>query len=72
LAALLLDNASAFTVVLVEMLSIAIVSVVILATVYRRYEQSMLAFVTWVTASNRNLALFMGTIFIVPVILMLS
>ncbi len=72
LAALLLDNVSAFTVVLVEMLSIAIVSVIILATVYRRYEQSMLAIVTWVTASNRNLALFMGTIFIVPVILMLG
>jgi hypothetical protein len=31
----------------------------------------MLDFVAWVTGSNRNLALFMATIFVVPIILML-
>jgi sodium-dependent phosphate cotransporter len=70
LAAVLLNNPPAFTVVLVEMFSILIVSLVILSTTYRRYEQGMLNFMTWVTANNRNLALFMAAIFIVPIILM--
>ena len=69
LAAVLLRNPPAFTVVLVEMLSISIISMLILATMYRRYERSMLDFVAWVTSRNRNLALFMATIFLVPLIL---
>jgi hypothetical protein len=71
LAAVLLNNPAAFTVVLVEMLSITIVSIVILLTIYRRYEHAMLAFVAWVTDSNRNLAIFMTMILVVPIILML-
>jgi sodium-dependent phosphate cotransporter len=71
LATLLLDKPTAFTVVLVEMLSVTIVSVIILAFLYRRYERGILTFVVWVTASNRNLALFMVTIFVVPLFLML-
>jgi hypothetical protein len=71
LATLLLDKPTAFTVVLVEMLSVTIVSVIILALFYRRYERSILTFVAWVTASNRNLAIFMVTIFIVPLVLLL-
>lgn len=70
LAAVLLDNPAAFTIVLVEMFSITLVSVGILVTVYRRYERTMLDFVAWVTVSNRNLAAFMTVIFIVPIILM--
>jgi sodium-dependent phosphate cotransporter len=71
LAAVLLGTPLAFTVILAGMSSITLVSIVILATVYRRYERAMLGFVVWVTASNRHLALFMVTIFVVPVILML-
>jgi Na+/phosphate symporter len=71
LAAVLLNNPPAFTVVLVEMFSITLVSVFILATIYRRYERMMLHFVGWVTVSNRNLALFMMTIFLIPIVLML-
>jgi len=70
LAAVLLNNPPAFTIVFVEMTSITIVSVVILTTVYHRYERAMLDFVTWVTARNRNLAIFMATIFIIPILLM--
>lgn len=70
LAAVLLDHPPAFTVVLVEMLSIALVSMVILATMYYHYERAMLGFVAWVTARKRNLALFMISIFVVPIILM--
>lgn len=71
LAAVLLNNPPAFTVVFVEMFSISLVSMIVLATMYHRYERTMLRFVNWVTASNRNLALFMAAIFAVPIILML-
>ncbi len=71
LAAVLLNNPQAFTVVLVEMTSITIVSILLLLTVFRRYERAMLNFVGWVTADNRHLALFMTVILVVPFILML-
>jgi sodium-dependent phosphate cotransporter len=71
LAAVLLDNPPAFTIVFVEMFSISLVSIVILTFIYRRYERAMLDFASWVTARNRNLAVFMMTILIVPLILML-
>lgn len=71
LAAVMLRNPAAFTIVMVEMVSIAIVSIVLLATIYRHYEHSMLAFVNWLTNSNRNLGLFMLILFIVPLVLML-
>ena len=46
------------------------------ATNYRKADstprqRAMLEFVAWVTGSNRNLALFMATIFVAPIILML-
>lgn len=71
LASVLLDNPAAFTVVLVEMVSIALVSAFILVTVYRRYERAMLAFTNWVTTERRNAFLFMVMILIAPVVLML-
>lgn len=70
LAAVLLNNPPAFTVVLAEMLSITIVSILILTFIYRRYERTMLAIVNSIAASNRNLALFMFTILFIPIILM--
>jgi len=71
LAAVLLGNPPAFTVVLVEMVSISLVSMVILAISYNRYQRMILGMVDWVTASNRNLVLFMALVFMVPIILML-
>ncbi len=71
LAAVLLKNPPAFTIVLVEMFSIAIISVLILALFYPVYERAILSSVNWVTARNRNLALFMAAIFLVPILLLL-
>lgn len=71
LAAVLLNNPPAFTIVLVEMLSTTLVSIVILTTSYHHYERAMLAFVNWVTARKRNLAVFLAIIFVVPIILVL-
>lgn len=70
-ASLLISHSAAFTVVLAEMLSITIVSMIILATAYRRYERAMLSFVSWVTRRKRNLTIFMVSIFVVPLLLML-
>lgn len=71
LAAVLLNNPPAFTVVLVEMVSTTLVSIVILTTGYHHYERAMLDFVNWITAKKRNLAVFMAIIFVVPIILIL-
>jgi len=71
LGAVLLNNPPAFTIVLTEMLSIAIVSIIVLLTMYKPYVRNMLSFVGWVTERNRNLAIFMIAIFIIPLILLL-
>lgn len=71
LASMLLDNPHAFTVVLVEMISITIISVFILLFIFRSYERTMLNWVDWITASNRNLAIFMASIFVIPILLLL-
>jgi hypothetical protein len=71
LAAVLLGNPPAFTIVLVEMFSITVVSIIILATSYYRYEHAILKNVALITARKRNLAIFMLAIFVIPIILML-
>ncbi|HZD10279.1 MAG TPA: hypothetical protein VE553_02975 [Candidatus Binatia bacterium] len=70
LAAVLLDNPMAFTIIFVNMVSITLVSALILATVYRRYERVALAFVSWATTDKRNFGLFMFAIIFIPVFLM--
>jgi len=70
-AAVLLRNPPAFTIIFVEMFSITMISISILAIMYQKYRKVMLVFVTWVTASNRNLVLFMVSIFALPLILLL-
>jgi sodium-dependent phosphate cotransporter len=71
LAAVLLKNPPAFTIVFAEMFSVAVVSAIILALFYGRYHQVILSWVEWVTTRNRNLAIFMITIFAVPLVLIL-
>jgi Na+/phosphate symporter len=70
LAAVLLNNPAAFTIVLAEMLSIAIVSFFILALFYRFYQEKMLELVNGIIGNNRNLAIFMVAILIVPILLL--
>jgi len=71
LAAVLLSNSAAFTVVFIEMVSITLVSALILALFYQRYQRLVLRSVEWITTSNRNLAIFMVLIFCVPIILII-
>jgi len=69
-AALLLNNPPAFTVVLVEMVSVAMVSLVILVLIYRPYERAVLSLVEFISVSRRNLAIFLLVIVGIPVALM--
>jgi sodium-dependent phosphate cotransporter len=71
LAAVLLNNPMAFTIVFVEMVSITIMSLLILMVFYQRYQRAMLDFVGWVTACDRNLIIFMIILFSLPISLML-
>lgn len=69
IAALLLGNPTAFSVVMVEMASLFVIAAIILAVSYTAYERTLLRFVNWVSSNNRNLGIFMITIFVVPLIL---
>ena len=69
LAAVLLNNHAAVSVVMAEMLGVAISAMIILLLFFRRYERWALGFVQWVTERNVNLALFMFGIFVIPLIL---
>jgi Na+/phosphate symporter len=71
LAAVLLNNPPAFTVVLTEMISIAIVSTFILVFCYRWFERTSLRLVAKITESGRNLAVFMVVLFVTPIVLLL-
>jgi sodium-dependent phosphate cotransporter len=71
LVALLLNNPLAFTVVLVQMVSITIVSLTVLMLVYGPYERVTLRLTSLTVSSNRNLIAFAVIILITPIILML-
>lgn len=70
LAAVLLNNPAAFTIVFVEMFSISVLSILILTTFYLNYQRMMLRFVGQLTENNRNFVIFVIVIFIVPIILL--
>ena len=70
LASVLLGNPHAFTVVLAEMTSITIVSLIVLIIFYHPFERAMLDFVSWITRENRHLYLFMAVIIVAPIILL--
>ncbi len=52
------------------MVSVTLVSLVVMLLFFRRYERAVLGLVEWATDSNRNLALFVFSILIVPAVLM--
>ncbi len=70
-ASVLLGNPEAFTIVFAGMVSIAVISLVIMTTILRRYERAMLNGVTWATKRNRNLAIFLLIAVLLPIILLL-
>lgn len=69
LAAVLLNNPPAFTIVFVEMISVTIISIIILTVFYKYYQWGIFNLLNGVVANNRNLAFFMLSILLIPVIL---
>jgi len=70
-AALLLDAPHAFTIVFVQMIAGAILSVTVLLFAYKPYSKAVLGLATRITHTKRSFALFMGAIFFVPLVLFL-
>jgi sodium-dependent phosphate cotransporter len=68
--ALLLNNPAATEVVLVQVISIAAVSLLVLALLYSPYERLMLHLTSRTGQSTRNLAIFAAIILITPLILL--
>ena len=69
--ALVLGGASAFTVVLTEMVAVGFVSGLVLWFAYGAYSRAILAVASTVTHSQRNLGLFLAVIVAVPLLLLL-
>ena len=70
-AALLLDSPRAFTIVFTEMVIGATISLIVLVFFYRPYSRLILATAHRVTHSRKGFALFLGAIFLVPLVLFL-
>ncbi|HBY98389.1 MAG: hypothetical protein M5U01_26120 [Ardenticatenaceae bacterium] len=70
-ASILLNNPAAFTIIFVGMLSVTLASLLVLLLAYRRYERMILATVEWIMGRNRNLAIFMVTIFALPLLMLI-
>jgi Na+/phosphate symporter len=70
LAAVLLNNPGAVTIVMAQMVAVAIVSVLLLITIFKPYERLALRTVNRITRSNVNMAIFMIAILVIPLILL--
>lgn len=68
--AALLQSPEGFTVVLVEMLSVAFVSALVLGFGFDQYERGIVWIVSWTLDRTRNFAIFLAVLFLVPLTLM--
>ena len=71
-AALLLDSPRAFTIVFTQMATGAAFSLLVLLFFYRPYSRAILGLAHRITGSRRGFALFLGAIFLVPLVLFFS
>jgi sodium-dependent phosphate cotransporter len=67
---LLLDAPRAFTIIFSEMLAVLAVSLFILVFVFDPFRELILAAASRATGSRRGFALFLGAIFVIPIILL--
>jgi Na+/phosphate symporter len=70
-AALLLDTPRAFTIVFVEMITGAVVSLFVLIFAYGPYQRAIHRMAHLATRDRRGFAIFLGAILVVPALLML-
>jgi Na+/phosphate symporter len=70
-ASLLVNHPRAFTIVLVEMISVGFISLLIMALFYPAYQRRMESALERILRSNRSLAIFLGSLLLIPLILLL-
>lgn len=70
-AALVMSGPEAFTIVLVEMLSVAVISVIVILFAYRHYARAIVATLDLVMHNNRTLAIFLIVMLVTPIVLLL-
>jgi solute carrier family 34 (sodium-dependent phosphate cotransporter) len=70
-AALINGGPAAFTIVLVEMISVTILSLLVLALCYRPFERGILRLQELIIRDNRTLGAFLCIMLVVPLILLL-
>jgi sodium-dependent phosphate cotransporter len=68
--AMLQPSPDAAQVVLAEAIGVTIVSLLILAFIYKPVQRSVLRLDDYLVSSNRRLALFVGTLFLAPIALL--
>jgi Na+/phosphate symporter len=71
MVALLLNNPAATAVVLVQIMSITIISLFVLALLYEPFEKMVLYLTSRIVGRTRNLVLFTAVILVAPLVLML-
>jgi solute carrier family 34 (sodium-dependent phosphate cotransporter) len=69
-ASLFMNNPASFTIVLVEMLSVSIVSLLIMVFTYRFFERQILNLANRITATRRGFSLFMILLLGMPIVLL--
>lgn len=69
LVALLVQTSDGFTVVLIEMVAVAAISLLVLAIGFAGYQRRVDGLVDWALRTDRNLALFLGALVAVPLLL---
>lgn len=72
LAALLLNSPSAFTIVVTEMVVGTSISLLVLFVFYQPYTRFILAVAHAASTSRRNLSMFIGVLFVIPLLLLLA
>ena len=70
-ASMLMNNPAAFTIVFVEMLSVALTSIAVLLVSYHSYERFVLDVAGRITRSRRNQTIFMLALVGAPIVLLL-
>ncbi len=71
IAALIVGGTAAFTIVLIELLSVALLSLLVLLCCYRAFERSLLAAQAWIIATRWRVGLFVLLLLLLPVLLLL-
>jgi Na+/phosphate symporter len=71
-AAMVLGNAVAVQIVLAQAIAVGIISLLLLAFVYRPLVEGVMRLDEWVVASNRRLWLFVAVLFVLPAIFLTS